>query len=127
MPFAIVHVAKLPNLGEEYDQLREALQSLRTIIAESLTCDDEGGGLVPSDVEVKIRPAHHLDISDYDIEVEVEAMKFPSRLSSRKVRSRRIYNQFVTLLPPCYKNPSLWIKWVDAEFVDSTNCSDEYS
>ena len=118
MPLAEVYVRRLPTDGPSYDQFTIALRELRVIIADCLTCSDPNGSLEPSHIEVKIREGHELDITDYDLEVSIEAMKFPSRMANHTDRSQRVYNRLIALLPGCYKNSHVWMKWVDADFVD---------
>ena len=119
MPLAQV----LANDGHELltqEKLRKFSQSLRDLVAEALTCDDDGGKLSATDIEVKLnyRDANR-DFGGevYDVQVTVWANDFPGRRANLQDRCSRL-NQQVKVYLPSGVSGYVWILLAPAAFAE---------
>lgn len=119
MPLAQV----LANDGHEsltHEMLRSFSQSLRDLVAETLTCDDDGGELTAMDIEVRLNyrdPKRDFGGEEYDVQVTIWANDFPGRRANLQDRCSRLNQQVKVYLPSGVRG-YVWILLAPAAFAE---------
>ncbi|MCX6812211.1 MAG: hypothetical protein NTW79_01120 [Candidatus Berkelbacteria bacterium] len=72
---------------------------LPRIVADALSCGDENGSLSPKDIEIKFEAQGPHDVDNYDVEILVTAMDFPSRKANIQERAALIADKLLPRIP----------------------------
>lgn len=99
--------------------LRDIAELLIDRVARTLTCDDPGGQLAPSDIEVRFDTRSSLDLGGerYDFEVIVFANDFPSRRQNLDERCAVLRDALRARLTPDLHG-YVWIRLAPAAFAE---------
>ncbi len=120
MPYARLVVQRTAHtqLGSN-QSLIELANKLRGLIAGCLTCNDEGGKLQPTDVEVEIvdRDWRHVSGSHYDVTLTVFAKEYPSRKVNLGLYTTGLTKGLQGLLPEGLTG-FVWVLLCPAAFVE---------
>lgn len=84
---------------------------IATIIADCLTGDEPEAKLDGDDIEVFFDAPHSADHSDYEVLVEIEAQKFPSREANFNERVKKIGDALQDLFEQ--HSIGVWVKLID--------------
>jgi hypothetical protein len=119
MPLVTVRHITLEPCNDR-EGLISIINALPQIVAENLTCEDEGGSLTASDVEVEEKEYGPHDINgDFDFSVTIDANLFPSREANLDERARRIEEQLRAILPvDLPMKYYIWLRLFPAFFVE---------
>lgn len=74
-------------------------QAIPVALAEAFDCEDEGGDLIPRDIEVEVSAVGDNDINDYDVCITVLANDFPSRKINHHDRRHQMQDILAPLVP----------------------------
>jgi hypothetical protein len=88
------------------------------LVAESLSCEDPGGALQPSEIEAECRETGPYSIQPCDLHITVIANTYPSRKKDIETRRSMLASNLGVLLHSNGHGPSigLWIILVDGSF-----------
>jgi hypothetical protein len=97
---------------------------VRSSVASILDCDDPGGHLTPIENEVFFERYSDADQSEFDLFVDIEAVRFPSRAADLNARVRRLGHAILGFVGP-HVRFGLRVKLVDAPgWFDSRDLSE---
>ncbi len=88
----LVVVARNPHVIKD-DLLSVITQSLPFIVANALNCEDEGGHLTSTDIEIWAQDFGPHDVNTKDLEIIIWASQYPRRLENLEERKGRIINE----------------------------------
>ena len=94
-------------------------EQLRAFTAQALSCDDVGGRLNSTDVEVEIKdrdPKRNIGGAKYDLKILILANDFPSRKANLEQRGSQLKEKVAAVLAPNIHG-SIWIRLAPAAYV----------
>jgi len=81
--------------SEQFDRLLRTLyREIWDIVPAELSAEEPGARLVAHDLEIRFRERHEKDgPSNFDVEIEIRAIDFPSRRANIQKRTERIFER----------------------------------